>query len=307
VRILVPIVLVMGLQVIRPLMMLMSGRGGATGSPFGFGGGGGGGETGLWWLNGTLVLGIFLVTAVRRIAPPAENHGLLTRGLALAIIVPVPLLAALAKPAAARGQLIFAALMLGLVGAVEMASMRWPMGSHWRPWARRGALARWFGRAALPGWPSAFGFMVLAGLLVGLALLLPNVVDAGDQPRATWLVVLAVSGLVFPAVTLSFFNRAGRSPTALYGLVLGGASLVAGIAAIVANGSVNLKPVLSFTSVLPVAGFWITLFAPEEFTGSVFIGQAVVAMVVLVVAWWRARIYWAELARIDARVRVAKQ
>jgi hypothetical protein len=302
-RIIVPIVMIMGFQVVRPLMMLIGGRGGSSGSPFGFGTGG---EMWVWWLNGALVLGIFLVTAVRRIAPPAENYVMLTRGLALGLLLPVLPLGLLGKFATARGQLIFAAAMLAMVGAVELTSMRWPMFAHWRPWAHRGSFARGLGRLGLPGWPSAFVFMLFAGGLVGLVLLWPNLGGATEAARMRWLVVLAITGLIFPAVTLSFFRRANRSPAAFYGLLFGVASFVAAMAAAMANSVTEWKPLLSFAAVLPVSGFWITLFAPDQFSIGVVVGQAVVAAVILGLAWWRAKIYWAELARIDAGIRNPK-
>jgi hypothetical protein len=307
VRVLVPIALVMGFQLIRPLMMMMGGGRTSVGSPFSSGFGTGRGDAWVWWVNGALVLGIFLVTAVRRIAPPAENHVLLTRGLAFATLFPVPVLVAFSKTATARGQLIFAAMLLGIVAAIELSSMRRPMMSHWRPWTKRGPIGRWVGRFALPGWPSAFAFVVFAGVCVGAGLSLPNVAPGPDRVRAVWLVVLAVSSLVFPAMLLSFFGRAGRSPGALYGLVLGVSSLLAAIAGVLANGQPDFKPLLSIASVLPAAGFWITLFAPDQFTDNAFVWQAVVAVIVLSLAWWRARIYWDEIARIDAQMRVPKK
>src|SRR4051812_36487155 len=69
VRVLVPIALIFGFQIVRPLMMIVTGGRSISGSPFG---GMGGGVAWVWWFNGALVMGIFLVTAVRRIAPPAE-------------------------------------------------------------------------------------------------------------------------------------------------------------------------------------------------------------------------------------------
>lgn len=306
VRVLVPVVLILGFQIIRPLMMLASGRG-SVGTVFGSSMFGRSGEAWLWCVNGAIILGIFLVTAVRRIAPPAENHVLLTRVLALASVFPVGLLVALSKARLARDQLMFSVVLIGIVGAVEVSSMRWPMLAHWRGWAKRGALARWAGRFALPGWPSAYSYLVVAGLVIGLSASLPNVAPLTDRLRVQWLVVLGVSGLAFPAFILSFFARSGRSAGALYILVFGLASLVAAMAAVLANGQPDLRMLLPLASVLPIAGFWITLIAPDQFTDNVFVWQAVIAVLILGGAWYRARIYWEELARIDALVRDPKK
>lgn len=301
VRVLVPIVLVMGFQVVRPLMMLVGGGRTPMTSPFGAGFGGSG-DAWVWWLNGALVLGILLVTAVRRIAPPAENHALLTRGLALATILPIPVLALLGKINPARGQLLFAGLLVAMVAAVELSSLRWPMLSHWRPWAKHGLLGRCFGRFALPGWPSAMAFLVLAGALLGSCVALPTVTPPADRMRVGWLVVLAVTALVFPALVVSFFRRA-RSPGALYILVLGIMSLMAAIAGVMANVDPGFRPLLSFAGVVPAASFWITLASPATFTSNVFAWQAVVVVIVLSLAWWRSLSYWEELGRINLLAR----
>src|SRR4051812_3105752 len=83
VRVFIPIAMIFGYQIIRPLMLVAGGRG-MVGSPFGGSWMGRPTDLWLWWVDGALVLGIFLVTAVRRIAPPAENHVAVTRALALA-------------------------------------------------------------------------------------------------------------------------------------------------------------------------------------------------------------------------------
>ncbi|MEO6567440.1 MAG: hypothetical protein ABIO94_01655, partial [Opitutaceae bacterium] len=83
--------------------------------------------------------------------------------------------------------------------------------------------------------------------------------------------------------------------------------LVAAMAAVLANGQPDLRVLLPLAAVLPIGGFWITLFAPDQFTDNVFVWQAVIAVLILSGAWYRARIYWDELARIDALVRSPKK
>ena len=118
--------------------------------------------------------------------------------------------------------------------------------------------------------------------------------------------VLAITGLVFPAVALSFVNLRGRGAV-LYMLVLGVMSSLAAIAGLMANGNPELKPLLSIANALPAAGFWVTAAAPDQFTDVIFIWQAVIAAVVLGVAMWRSRIYWHELARLDGLARASKK
>jgi hypothetical protein len=303
-RIALGIGLLFGYQIMRPLTAMISGR--STGSPF-TGWVTRPGDQWVLWVDAALILGIFLVTAVRRIAPPAENHVALTRGFALASVLPVPVLVALSKAKLARGQIVFAAILLGIVGAVELSSMRWPMLAHWRPWTKRGAWGRWAGRFALPGWPSAFVFLVIAGLVFGIALALPNVAPSGDRVWSEWLVVLAISGLVFPALLLSFV-QSSRAPGALYILVFGVASLVAAIAAAIANSDSSLEILVSIAGVLPVGGFWITLLAPGRFASDIsVIGQAVMVVIVLLLSWWRSETYWTELDRIERQFRGGKK
>lgn len=302
-RILMPILIVVGLQVVTPLIRVATGRGFSGSSPFAMTLGS---NAWLLWLNGALVMGIFLVIAVRRIAPPAENHMLLPRGLALLTLLPIPFLSLFSKLNDARGQLAFAGLVIAIVSAVELASMRWPMKSHWRPFARRGPPARWLGRFALPGWPSGFAFIVIAGLLLAFAGWLPGLAGSTDKSRISWLVVLGVVGLVFPAVALSFFSRAGRAPAALYVLVLAITCLLAAMAAAIGGITNDQRDFLEVTSVFPGAGFCITLFSPRSVSSSAMMVQGAVAITVLGVAWVQSRVYWKHLAKIDAEVRAEK-
>jgi hypothetical protein len=256
----------------------------------------------VWWFNGAVLLGIFLVTAVRRIAPPAENHALITRGLALLTLAPlVPLSLFTTRMYAAREQLIFAAVILGVVCALELSSVRWPMAPHWRPWARHGGFLRWCGRIALPGWPSALPYMMFAGLLLGWAVHLPNLTASNDAWHGGWLVVLGMAWLVFPPLMLSFFGRAARAPLVYFGLLIGSCLLAP--AAAVFSGTPNFREALSLVSIFPGAGFWITLAAPENISEMAFAAQAVVAFALLAGAVWRSRGYWDYLSRLDERVR----
>jgi hypothetical protein len=302
-RILVPIVVVLSFQIV-PVMLMATGGRSMGRSPFAALGA----DTWLLWLNGTLVLGIFLVATVRRIAPPAENHVLLSRGLALATLLPVPLLTAMGRMNGARGQFVFAAFVIALVAATELASMRWPMAAHWRAFVARGRAGRWAGRFALPGWPSGFAFVVLGGILVALCCFLPGLAGGGSggATHLAWLVALGVVGLVFPAVLLSFFGRSGRAPVALYILVLAVSCLIAAMAGAIGSIMQERRDFLEVASVLPGAGFWITLVQPRVVSDAAMAFQGFFGVAVLGGAWWQSRIYWKHVAKIDAHVRAGK-
>ncbi|MCX6951394.1 MAG: hypothetical protein NTV51_04300 [Verrucomicrobia bacterium] len=258
----------------------------------------------LWYLDGALVLVFFLVTAVRRIAPPAENHVLLARGLPLLALVPVPLWALGGATAAASAQWSFAAIFLAVVCAIELASVRVPMAAHWRGWARRGLWGRCVGRVALPGWSSAMLYALVAAALVAFATTQPGVVPLGEIARYVWLVVLALVALLFPVIALSLAEKAAaKTPGGIYVLVFGGMSTFGAIAA----GMSSMFPVRytgfeTFARVLPVSGFWLSMGKDGPST-EVVVGQAAFALIVFVIAVMQSRTYWKQLALFEARSR----
>ncbi|HEX2853662.1 MAG TPA: hypothetical protein VHO24_10515 [Opitutaceae bacterium] len=300
VRILLPIALVILFQMLAALM----------GRRFFSGGGSIGGTSGLeialWWFDGLLLLGILLVSAVRRIAPPAENHALLPRALALLSLLPVPLLVAFKENNDARGQAGFAAVLLAVIAAAELSSTRWPMAAHWRTWVARGRTLRWAGIFALPGWQSALAFTVLAGVLVSLCTFVPGLAPAANPRSLVGLSFLAVVALVFPAVALSFFDLARKSPAVLYLLVLAISNVAVTIAYILHNLPVRVEGALTVASVFPGAGFWVLANSPGEVTTAAFVVQCVVGAVILGAAVLQSRAYWRHIAQIDARVEAPK-
>jgi len=295
-RALFGVVVVFGFQIWRPLLMGTPG-GSLFPSLRGI-------AVAMWYYNGALALGFFLVAAVRRIAPPAENHALLARALPLLALAPVPCWALAGRASVAEGQFMFAGCFTLLVCAVELASMRRPMAVHLRPWLARGPVWQAIGRFALPGWPSALLFTVVAVALPAGVAQLPGMMPARDATRAAWLAVLALGGLAFPVLTLQLFGRiAVRSAPSLFGLVLGAMSALAAIAAaMVAAAPLRYAGFDDFVRLLPVAGFWLSLGSNELSLGMI-VGQACLVLVVLATAWWLARDYWRQVAALEARVR----
>ncbi len=296
VRIIVPVIAIFGGQRWRPLATGFSGPGFgyAITRP----------ESALLAFNGALVLVFFLVAAVRRIAPVAENHALLARGLPLLALLPVPFLSFLSTKAAAAGQLVFAGIFLGIVGMIELASLRLPMAAHWRVWAGRGTFGRFVGRFLLPGWPSALLYVSLACVLVVTAAFFLGLPTPGEAQRVIWIALLALGALVLPAVALSLFEaRATKSPGAIYGLVFISLSTFGAIAAAMSSMfPVKYTGFESFARILPVSGLWLSLGRTELDT-PVMIGQAAFVGLVLFVAFVQSRLYWRSLALHEVRDR----
>jgi hypothetical protein len=217
----------------------------------------------------------------------------------------VPLLVAFGKNSDARFQVGFGVLVLAIVAGMELSSTRWPMAAHWRAWVTRGPALRRLGYFALPGWQSALAFTALAAVPAACCFLVPGFSSIGTNPA--WLVFLAVVGLVFPAVVLSFFNLRGKSPAALYFLVLGASNLVAALAYVLHNLPDRVHGALPFAAILPGAGFWVSSNTPSTINPTVFVFQCAVALVILGAAVWRSRAYWRHVAQIDARVRASPQ
>jgi hypothetical protein len=159
-------------------------------------------------VNGVLITAFFLISAVRNIAPPAENHSLFARILPLLALLPAPFAEAIGLHELAVRQLYIAAGFIAFVLMFELAAGRMPMATHWRDWYRRGLLSRTLGRMAMPGWPSALLYgVVLAILWAAIALIVLSGLSPASRDhavRVAWLALLALSGLAFPAVVGSF-------------------------------------------------------------------------------------------------------
>lgn len=272
------------------------------GSPFGTLRMGPGGA-GLLWFDGALVLVFLLVAAVRNIAPPAENHTLPTRLLPLLALLPVPPIVLLSGPgAAAAGQLGFAGVFIVLVCATQLSSYDLPMGVHFRTARKRTAGLRVFLRMALPGWPSALLYTLLAALLwLGCAALLP----AASKPSPSWLAILALTALVFPCLVMAIAPRPARFGAGIYLVTL----VTAGALAPIAYAFIAMAPKLAWlkgiVAVLPVASLVMAFAEPDAASGTVQVAiLGVMPFVVIGAAWWQARHYWQHLTMLETRDRL---
>ncbi len=238
-----------------------------------------------------LVLAICLVGAVRKVAPRAENQAPLMRLLPLLALLPVPWV----SPGIGGRQLMFAAVVLGLVAVLEMARVEEPMGCHWRAWTRFGPAGRWVARLVQPGWASAMEWLLV---LAAATALVGQI--AGDGARTLQLTVLAAEMLIFPAWLLTFMSEKFTQRAAGYVLVLVGASMIAAVgAASAAVTGMNEWADLTLL-LLPISSFWTTLGARAAPTTAVLAGQAIVAAIVLGGAWRRARPYREQRRQFDA-------
>jgi hypothetical protein len=256
----------------------------------------------LWWIDGAVVLVFFLVAAVRRIAPPADNHAPIARALVLIPLLTVPLAVELWSASVARAQFAFAASFLGIFCAIELATARVPMRIHWQPWASRGAFPRLIGRVVMPGWPSALLFTALAaGLTIAITYLPGLTPSAADRNSLIWIVILAVCAVASPLVVMELLPRAtAKSPAGIYILVFAGMTAFAAIAAGVANDTW----LDAFAHVLPISSFWRTLFdshVPKE----IEFAQGGFGFVFLGIAAMQSRRFWQWLAAVKPLERPA--
>ena len=258
---------------------------------------------GLAWFDGVLVLVFFLVAAVRNIAPPAENHTLLTRLLPVLALVPVPGIALLAAPGPAAGQLVFASGFLALVCATQLASYDLPMGVHFRAARQRAAGVRVLLRMTLPGWPSALLYTLFAALVwTGCAASLRLAGGGGfDFGRASWLAVLALTALVSPCLIMAVAPRPARFGASIYLVTL----ITAGALTPIAYAFTAMTPKLAWlkgvATVVPGSSLVMALVEPDAATGVQVAILGVAAFVVVAVAWWQARPYWRYLADLERR------
>jgi hypothetical protein len=263
------------------------------------------------FLNGAVIASFFLVCAVRNIAPPAENHSLFTRVLALLMLLPAPLAEAAGAHALAVRQLMIAAVFLGGVLLMELGAARQPMASQWRDWYQRGWLARAIGRCGLPGWPSAFLFGVIAvGIWTAIAMIVMPM--SGTWPRSApgvaWLALLAFSGFMFPAALQQMLRAVPVPPTLLYFFGLGLPAILSGVALWLAESRLKITAMKTVMDWLPFSSFLFSLDGRERPAQVMFLQGAVVVLV-LGFAWWQGRGYWRRLKEFEAadRVEAAKK
>ncbi|MFA6287921.1 MAG: hypothetical protein WC661_11105 [Opitutaceae bacterium] len=276
----------------------MMGRGGSSWFSVGSSVGGPGiGNFSLLVFDAGILILFALLQAVRRFAPPAENHAASSRGLVMVMFLPVPLCALAGEPALARGQLVLMLVVLLLVGAMELASLRFPMPVHVRKWAGRGRVRALLGACSLPGWPSAAVFLAAGLGVVALTTLAGGMTGVAGVSAFLWMLVLAWVALVFPILLLAMMPHAAKAAGALYFII----QAVFGILCIVAGNHVTTL-LLGDTAhmlerlmhVLPVSSFWLALFGlknTEDAAAGLHSWQVAMVFLMLMLAWRLSRDY----------------
>lgn len=261
-------------------------------------------ESGLGVCDGAVLTLFFLVTAVRNIAPRAENHAFLARILPLLAMLPVEFAEALGAKDSAQVQLWLSALFLAFVLIVELSTSSWPMPSHWRTWSRRGPLGRLVGFCSLPGWPSAMAYMFVAGgLWTILALLvLPSTGPRAMADKAAWMALLAGSALLFPVVVMSFFRFRTASTVLPYFMCLAVPAILSALAIGFAESQMHFTMFKALMEIVPFSAF---LFGLNEIDPALAFLQGFVALLVFTFAIGQSVPYWKQLGLYEARDRVS--
>ena len=238
---------------------------------------------------------ILLQAAATRVAPPAENHAVVKRGLGLVLLV-----LSLAPMQADLQQAYVAALVpvLALVGIDACSEPISSAPTAYLPYARwrTGIL----NTLAYPGWPGGLAYTGLVGLLVGLRLALWDVLDLGEAA----LIFLGFFATVAVPVALS--RLLGRGRRFVIGWALGFHLVMMTLATVAGQvaDSMGGDRETALAAVSPLIGVVIT--AANELGG----GQPVVLAATLtwlslaaLVLWRFGRDEVAEVARQEAVAR----
>jgi hypothetical protein len=256
----------------------------------------------LMYCNAAIVTCLFLLSAARNIAPSAVNHAPLGRLLALSALLLAPVLLLQGAAPAARGQLVFAGLLLVVVSMTELALAAPMMARHWRPWAHRGPFGRLGGVFLMPGWESALWFASAGAALWALcaALLPAGRSEQFGGSHLAWIALLGLTALAFPALLLSFFGsgRFLRPVAYLACLILMGG--LTGVMVAWSTVAPKWEFLRSLVEVLPVASFLLS-FDLSRATTATFATQGVFALGVLGLAFAQARFFATQVALYTAQ------
>ena len=276
------------------------------GGPLAAMGGVKGAAIGMVWFDGLLFGAFFLIMAVRNIAPRAENYAWLVRLLPLIALLPIPVGSAIVGVSLAiNAQLLVSGFFLILVAAIELANLELPLFVHFQAARKRSALPRVLLRMTLPGWQSAYLYVIFATVLWVACVLSISAVSATGAPgldlsRMIWTAVLAMAALTFPSLVLSFLPRAPRGAAGVYIATLVASAAMTPVGYALASTTPKLAFLKTALGVFPGASFLATLIDPSPPVSQV-VFQAVFAVVVIVGAWWQTRGYWQYLTVLEAR------
>lgn len=256
---------------------------------------------GLYWFNGAVLLGFFLVSAVRRIAPAAENLAAPTRIIALLPLLATPVFREVAGRTAGIQQFGFAAGFLAFVCWIELGGVVQAMPIHQETWARRSVLLRLPMRFLLPGWPSALLYALVAAMLVMGIVCWPNLTSSNTVAYTTRLAVLALGALTLPVAIGEFLPRlTSRMAGAFSVIVLGTSGIFAAIVANTASGTW----LDGMARILPGSSFWMAIPDKAERT-EIMVGQVGFVVVTVLIALAQSLVRWKALSGEVRRRRLA--
>jgi ABC-type transport system involved in multi-copper enzyme maturation permease subunit len=242
-----------------------------------------------------LCVAILLQAAATRIAPPAENHAAVKRGLAVVLV----LLALV--PMQGELQLVYLGALtpvLGLVGLDACSEGIAAAPTAYLPYARW----RFPGLGALlyPGWPGGLAFTAVIGALVTVRIVATSAVEAGDAALAYLGFVAAVA----VPVALSRLGRKGRRFVVGWAVAFHGLALTLGAVAGQLADVAGLERDAGVAAVSPLAA--VVLSADNELASDV--GLVLVAQLgwLVLAALILARFGRDEVAEVSMAARRAR-
>jgi hypothetical protein len=268
-----------------------------SGAMMSFGIGSGFGD--YWWL---LVYDLVLIGlaalgfTAALIAPIAENHALRHRLIALATLLPVPVLHLLgADEGMLVAQLTFFATFALVVSWVQLSAEPPELRVQVEPFSRRGPLMFAAGLPLQPGWPGAMLFLVIVEVIL---ISLAGTIGLGTWNESTAfraVFLMAGAALLTPVIYWRLLRRNARQVLIEQSLILIICSLPMIYIAVLNEGASSSIGDSLWPALIPPFGFWAMMdggldrgssFGWQVAAGCVFVAQFVI-LVPLARPHWR--------------------
>lgn len=250
-----------------------------------------------------------LAFAGSRIAPLADNYALRLRGGTLALFVWFGL-ARLLLPApddnAALVFLTIASVATVIFTTIDLTTVRTPLLTHVRPFARFGPLGVLFGRALMPGWPGALVFFSGVTVLVTAIAMLEMTANESVVFCAGALILWP--SVVLPRALQCFFSPHSHERPGLH-LVLHLVGLLL-YAIIAAFGFVLGSSMFIPATIYPSALLWLVVFESinlDTHVVTVAVAGALWVLGLTAIFFYHSRAYWAVMTRHVATARGRKR
>jgi ABC-type transport system involved in multi-copper enzyme maturation permease subunit len=216
--------------------------------------------------------GSMLSLGASLIAPAAENHSLLRRLAALALLL--ALFAATLLGETNTGAMVALVSVIAIPAIILALTESAPLvQTVCKPFAKLGAVGKLLGWLLYPCWSSGILFAIVIGL-ISLAGVFAHSAIASSFDAEEWVVIAALfGGLYFPAVWQVFLFRGDGQRIAHYLLLLVGSFILLGVLAALSN-SMNNADFLWFFAWNPLA--FIAMLDDSSASDSVLLAGAVV-------------------------------